>query len=73
MEWSNEEMLLFLELYNSEPVLWDPSHERHKDKKFLIDYNYKTETPRQLRCQRACCTNFGVNYAELGSAWFGQS
>lgn len=37
MEWSNEETLLFLELYHSEPVLWDPSHETHKDKKFLID------------------------------------
>ncbi len=30
-------MLSFLEFYQSEPVLWDPTHAHHKDKKRIND------------------------------------
>ncbi|XP_050424209.1 uncharacterized protein LOC126835579 [Adelges cooleyi] len=32
-EWTNEFTLKFLELYQNEPVIWDPVHSLHKDKK----------------------------------------
>lgn len=37
MEWSNETILQFLEAYHAEVVLWDPTHEHHKDKRKLQD------------------------------------
>lgn len=30
--WSNELIVKFLELYQNEPVLWDPMHCQRKDK-----------------------------------------
>ncbi|XP_025424207.1 uncharacterized protein LOC112693382 isoform X2 [Sipha flava] len=32
-DWSNELTLKFLELYKNEPVVWDPTHSCHKDRK----------------------------------------
>lgn len=37
MEWNNEKELNFMEMYQTEPVLWDPGHRFHKDKKQLHD------------------------------------
>ncbi|KAJ8915431.1 hypothetical protein NQ315_003192 [Exocentrus adspersus] len=36
-EWTNRSTLEFLELYQNEPVLWEPMHPYHKDKKHLND------------------------------------
>ena len=36
-EWTNEFTLNFLEQYHNEPVLWDPTHEQHKDKRKVND------------------------------------
>lgn len=36
-EWTNEFTLRFLEAYQAEPVLWDPKHKFHKDKKKVND------------------------------------
>lgn len=36
-EWSNTLTLEFLEHYQNEPVVWDPMHVHHKDKKNIND------------------------------------
>lgn len=36
-DWSNEFTLKFLELYQNEPVIWDPMHLYHKDRKQIND------------------------------------
>lgn len=36
-EWTNDKMMDFLEHYQSEPILWDPKHQGHKDKKNVND------------------------------------
>lgn len=33
MSWSNDDTFKFIELYQSEPTIWDPKHLQHKDKK----------------------------------------
>ena len=35
--WSQEQQLCFLELFQSEPVIWDPKEKAHKDKKKVND------------------------------------
>ncbi|CAG5040406.1 unnamed protein product [Parnassius apollo] len=30
--WSNEETFKFIELYQNQPVIWNPKHKYHKDK-----------------------------------------
>ncbi|CAH1975903.1 unnamed protein product [Acanthoscelides obtectus] len=37
MEWTNDFTIKFLEFYQSEPCLWDPSDENHKRKEKLAD------------------------------------
>jgi len=37
MDWSNENVLNFLELYQMEPCIWSPRHKDHKDKKKIND------------------------------------
>lgn len=37
MSWNNESELNFIEIYQMEPVLWDPHHKFHRDKKCLHD------------------------------------
>ncbi|CAD0204943.1 unnamed protein product [Chrysodeixis includens] len=37
MSWNNESELNFIEIYQMEPVLWDPQHKFHRDKKCLHD------------------------------------
>jgi hypothetical protein len=32
MEWSNEDIFKFIELYKSEPVIWDPKNASHSDR-----------------------------------------
>ncbi|KAL3283595.1 hypothetical protein HHI36_006733 [Cryptolaemus montrouzieri] len=34
-EWDNEECLKFLDLYKSEPVIWNPTNSQHKNKKLV--------------------------------------
>ncbi|KAF0710560.1 MADF domain-containing protein [Aphis craccivora] len=36
-DWSNEFTLKFLELYQNEPIIWDPMHLYHKDRKQIND------------------------------------
>lgn len=46
MAWSNEETFKFIDLYQSEPAIWDPNNALHKDKNkvclyyFYFDRNY---------------------------------
>lgn len=35
--WTQETILQFLELYQAEPVIWDPKEPNHKDKKKIND------------------------------------
>lgn len=35
--WSNENVLLFLELYQAEPVLWNPTVKDHKNRNAVAD------------------------------------
>ncbi|XP_028177808.1 uncharacterized protein LOC114365429 [Ostrinia furnacalis] len=37
LQWSQDQILLFLETLQSEPVIWDPSNRGHKDRKSLND------------------------------------
>lgn len=50
-EWSNELTLKFLELYQNEPVIWDPNHSHHKDKKKVKDAWVRLS--QQLECSVA--------------------
>ncbi|XP_023947478.2 uncharacterized protein LOC112052579 [Bicyclus anynana] len=36
-EWSNEEVLTFLDYYKKEPCIWDPNNVDHKDKRKVAD------------------------------------
>jgi hypothetical protein len=36
-DWSNKFTLKFLELYQNEPVIWDPMHLYHNDRKKIND------------------------------------
>jgi len=47
-DWSNEFTLKFLELYQNEPVIWDPMHLYHKDRKQINDAWVRLS--RQLEC-----------------------
>lgn len=35
--WTNEDILKFLECYQAEPCIWDPTNKHHKDKKKTAD------------------------------------
>lgn len=37
VEWSNDEVIQFLECYEGEPVIWDPQNENHKDKRKKVE------------------------------------
>ncbi len=37
LEWSNENIIEFLDLYEAEPVIWNPQHEKHKDRNAVYD------------------------------------
>ncbi|GBM23797.1 hypothetical protein AVEN_271150-1 [Araneus ventricosus] len=37
MEWNNELIMEFLDLYELEPVIWNPLHEHHKDRNHVYD------------------------------------
>lgn len=37
MDWSNDKVLLFLEFYEREVAIWDPSHKSHKDRDAVYD------------------------------------
>ncbi|XP_046976219.1 uncharacterized protein LOC124542299 [Vanessa cardui] len=37
MDWTNETVLRFLELYQTHPCIWDPKHRSHKNKTRLSD------------------------------------
>lgn len=30
--WNSEEVLNFIDLYQNEPIIWNPKHEQHKNK-----------------------------------------
>lgn len=37
MEWTNQQVLQFLELYEQEELLWNPKHENHKNRNLTYD------------------------------------
>ncbi len=37
MDWNNELVMKFLELYQNEPSIWDPKHPLHKNKMKVHD------------------------------------
>ncbi|KAH9630851.1 hypothetical protein HF086_009082 [Spodoptera exigua] len=37
ISWSNEETFKFIDLYQSEPAIWDPNNALHKDKNKVND------------------------------------
>ena len=37
MEWSNEHVMLFLDFYEQEPVIWNASDENHKNRNLVYD------------------------------------
>ncbi|CAF4947230.1 unnamed protein product [Pieris macdunnoughi] len=44
ISWSNEETFKFIDLYQSEPALWDPNNALHKDKNKVNDYGIALQT-----------------------------
>jgi len=44
MEWSNELIIEFLHLYEQEPIIWNPKHEKHKDRNAVHDAWKRIET-----------------------------
>lgn len=36
-DWTNEDTIAFMELYQTKPILWDPKHRWHKDKAKVND------------------------------------
>ncbi|XP_072385252.1 uncharacterized protein [Diabrotica undecimpunctata] len=45
LSWTNEETFKFIELYQSQPSIWDPKNELHKDKNKVIDaWNHIADT-----------------------------
>lgn len=49
MDWTNEKVMKFLELYRSHRCIWDPKHSAHKNKRKLseawIDIQNNMEEP----------------------------
>ncbi len=37
MEWSNDEVIEFLQLYESHPQIWNPRHPDHKNRNIVHD------------------------------------
>ncbi|KAJ8928699.1 hypothetical protein NQ314_018709 [Rhamnusium bicolor] len=37
MEWSSEVIMEFLDLYEGEPVIWNPQNQHHKDRNQVYD------------------------------------
>ena len=37
MAWKNEVTLKFLDIYQKEPIIWDPSHKQHKSRNDVYD------------------------------------
>lgn len=37
MEWTNEVIIEFLDLYEAEPAIWNPQNEHHKDRNVIYD------------------------------------
>lgn len=49
MEWSNETILEFLDLYEHEPVIWHPSHSLHKNRNDIYDAWKKIQEKMSVR------------------------
>lgn len=43
IEWSNERVLEFLDLYENEPVIWNTKHSEHKNRNVFNDAWKKNE------------------------------
>ena len=50
MEWSNEVIIEFLDLYEGEPVIWNPQNEHHKDKNQVYDAWKRIQSNMSVEC-----------------------
>lgn len=50
MEWSNEDTLEFLRLYEQEPAIWNPKHSLHKNRKAVDDAWRRIEKKISFNC-----------------------
>lgn len=50
MEWTNELILMFLDLYEGEPVIWNPRNEYHKDRSYVHDAWIRIQAQMSVEC-----------------------
>lgn len=50
MEWTNEVIFKFLDLYESEPVIWNPRNVYHKDRSYVHDAWIRVQAQMSVEC-----------------------
>lgn len=50
MSWTNEQVLEFLELYQTEIVVWDPTHRQHKNRNSVADAWERIKNSFSIKC-----------------------
>ena len=54
MAWNNEVTLKFLDIYQKEPIIWDPSHKQHKSRNDVYDAWKRIQTEFFTECDLEC-------------------
>ncbi|KAJ8942442.1 hypothetical protein NQ314_010071 [Rhamnusium bicolor] len=49
-QWTNEKVLEILELYQAEPLLWNPTHRQHKNRNAVADAWQRVQSSFSLPC-----------------------
>lgn len=50
MEWTNEIVIEFLDLYEQEPIIWNPVNEEHKDRNKVYDAWKRIQSNFSIEC-----------------------
>lgn len=53
MEWSNDLIVEFLELYEGEPAIWNPKDPKHKNRNLVHDSWKRIESNLSVKCSVA--------------------